>query len=175
MRRCTPCHCARPPSRLRAPLPKVLLHEHLDGGLRPPTLLELCRAARPGRAGRPTPPRWPPGSQANAHAGSLGRYLDGFALTVAAMATPAALERVAFEAAEDARADGCVLAEFRIAPLLFEPTACRGEAAVEALLAGLRAQRRCRCGLIVCAMRHEPPERHAARRAAGAALRRAAA
>ena len=48
-----------------------------------------------------------------------------------------ALERVAFEAAEDALADGCVLAEFRIAPLLFEAHGVAGETAVEALLAGL--------------------------------------
>ena len=71
------------------------------------------------------------------------------------MATPAALERVAFEAAEDARADGCVLAEFRIAPLLFEAHGVPGEAAVEALLAGL-ARSALPSGLIVCAMRHLP-------------------
>jgi adenosine deaminase len=71
------------------------------------------------------------------------------------MATPAALERVAFEAAEDARAGGCVLAEFRIAPLLFEAHGMAGEAAVEALLAGL-ARSALPCGLIVCAMRHLP-------------------
>ena len=64
---------------------------------------------------------------------------------------------MAFEAAEDARADGCVLAEFRIAPLLFEAHGLQGEAAVEALLAGL-ARSALPCGLIVCAMRHEPPE-----------------
>jgi adenosine deaminase len=71
------------------------------------------------------------------------------------MGTPAALERVAFEAAEDARADGCVLAEFRIAPLLFEAHGVAGEAAVEALLEGLRRSP-LPSGLIVCAMRHLP-------------------
>lgn len=133
-------------------MPKVLLHEHLDGGLRLDTLLELLR----GR-GLPCPApdaaalgRW---FDARAHAGSLVEFLRGFSLTVAAMATPAALERVAFEAAEDARADGCVLAEFRIAPLLFEEHGLTGEAAVEALLTGLRRSP-LPCGLIVCAMRH---------------------
>jgi adenosine deaminase len=72
------------------------------------------------------------------------------------MASLSACERVAFEAAEDAREDGCVLAEFRIAPLLLEPFGLAGEAVVEALLAGLRRSP-LRCGLIVCAMRHEPP------------------
>jgi adenosine deaminase len=134
--------------------PKVLLHEHLDGGLRPQTLLELYRAR-----GVPTPADDAPGLaawvQAHAHSGSLGRYLAGFRLTVAAMASLAACDRVAFEAAEDARADGCVLAEFRIAPLLFEPFGLHGDAVVEALLAGLRRSA-LPCGLIVCAMRHEP-------------------
>jgi len=137
-------------------LPKVLLHEHLDGGLRPHTLLDLCRAR-----GMATPAadaaalaEW---VQANANSGSLGRYLAGFALTVEAMASLAACERVAFEAAEDARDDGCVLAEFRIAPLLLEAFGLKGEAVVEALLAGLRRSA-LPCGLIVCAMRTEPPE-----------------
>ena len=136
-------------------LPKVLLHEHLDGGLRPQTLLALCRErglAAPAQDA-PALAAW---VQANANSGSLGRYLAGFKLTVAAMASLAACERVAFEAAEDARDDGCVLAEFRIAPLLFEPFGLAGEAVVEALLAGL-ARSALPCGLIVCAMRHEPP------------------
>ena len=143
------------PSALRA-MPKVLLHEHLDGGLREATLLELLRAR-----GLPCPAddaaglaRW---FDERAHAGSLVEFLRGFALTVAAMATPQALERVAFEAAEDARADGCVLAEFRIAPLLFEAHGLSGEAVVEALLAGL-AHSALPSGLIVCAMRHLPSD-----------------
>jgi adenosine deaminase len=138
-------------------LPKVLLHEHLDGGLRPATLLELCRTR-----GLQTPAddaaalaAW---VQANANSGSLGRYLAGFQLTVAAMASLPACERVAFEAAEDALEDGCVLAEFRIAPLLLEPFGLAVEAVVEALLAGL-SRSALPCGLIVCAMRHEPAER----------------
>ena len=96
-------------------LPKVLLHEHLDGGLRPQTLLDLCAGSAL---------HVPAGDAeglsvwmlANAHSGSLERYLEGFGLTVEAMASPEACEQVAFEAAEDARLDGCVLAEFRMAP-----------------------------------------------------------
>ena len=136
-------------------LPKVLLHEHLDGGLRPQTLLELCR-----RRGLVVPSEDAAGlaawMQANADSGSLERYLRGFALTVAAMASPAACERVAFEAAEDALADGCVLAEFRMAPLLLEGHGLEGDAVVEALVAGL-ARSALPCGLIVCAMRTDPP------------------
>jgi adenosine deaminase len=135
-------------------MPKVLLHEHLDGSLRVATLFELMQAR-----GLVLPAadvdglaRW---FDAHAHAGSLAQYLQGFALTIDAMATPAALERVAFEAAEDALADGCVLAEFRIAPLLFEAHGVAGEAVVEALLAGL-SRSTLPTGLIVCSMRHLP-------------------
>ncbi len=150
----TPAPTPTAPGDTRA-LPKVLLHEHLDGGLRVATLLDLLRQRK---LASPAPDAaaltaW---FSANAHAGSLVKYLEGFALTVSAMATPAALERVAFEAAEDARLDGTVLAEFRIAPLLFEAYGVRGEAAVEALLAGL-ARSPLPTGLIVCGMRHESP------------------
>jgi adenosine deaminase len=148
-------------ARARA-LPKVLLHEHLDGGLRVPTLLQLLQARGlplPAAAGADvaTLAAW---FDANAHAGSLEKYLEGFALTVAAMASPAALEQVAYEAAEDAAAEGAVLAEFRIAPLLFEAHGLPGEAVVEALLAGLARSRLPlgqASGLIVCAMRQLPP------------------
>ena len=137
--------------------PKVLLHEHLDGGIRPETLLDLC-AAR----GIPVPARTPAAlaqwMHDNANSGSLERYLRGFAITCEAMATPEACERIAFEAAEDARDDGCVLAEFRMAPLLLETYGMSGEAVTEALLAGL-ARSPLACGLIVCGMRPEPPER----------------
>lgn len=144
------------PETLRR-LPKVLLHEHLDGGLRPATLLHLLRAR-----GLPAPAEDAAGLAAwfaaHAHAGSLPEYLKGFGLTVAAMAEPAAMEQVAFEAAETARAECCVLAEFRMAPLLLESDTVSAEAAIEALLAGL-ARSALPCGLILCAMRHEPAAR----------------
>lgn len=136
-------------------LPKVLLHEHLDGGLRVATLFELLQQ-RGIAAPAPDAAQLAAWFDANAHAGSLTKYLEGFALTVAAMATPEAMARVAFEAAEDSRAEGAVLAEYRIAPLLFEAHGVPGDAAVEALLAGLQ-QSTLPSGLIVCAMRHLAP------------------
>jgi adenosine deaminase len=137
-------------------LPKVLLHEHLDGGLSHRTLLRLLRsrgieAPATDEAGLAA---W---FDAHAHAGSLVEYLKGFGLTVAAMAEPAAMEQVAFEAAESARGQGCLLAEFRMAPLLLESAEVPVEAAVEALLAGLDRSP-LPCGLILCAMRHLPPQ-----------------
>jgi adenosine deaminase len=150
-----------------AGMPKVVLHDHLDGSLRAGTLLDLL-AAR----GLPAPADDAAGIEAwmyaRAHAGTLEAYLEGFALTVAAMADPQALARVASEAAQDALAEGAVLAEFRIAPLLFEPLGIEPDLAVEALLDGL-ARSELRCGLIVCAMRHEPPAQ--TERAAALALR----
>ena len=137
--------------------PKVLLHEHLDGGLRPTTLFELCKARGidlpAGDAAALA--QW---MHDNANSGSLVRYLRGFAITCAAMATPEACERIAFEAAEDAREDGCVLAEFRMAPLLLEELGMEGEAVVESLLRGL-TRSPLACGLIVCGMRPDPAER----------------
>lgn len=164
-----PPHGAPPRRRseLSLALPKVLLHEHLDGTLRVATLFELLRArgVEPPARDVAALQAW---FEARAHAGSLTEYLRGFALTVAAMASPEALERVAFEAAEDALAQGCVLAEFRIAPLLFEDHGIAPEAAVEAMLAGL-ARSSLQSGLIVCAMRERPSEH--VQRAAALALR----
>jgi adenosine deaminase len=134
-------------------VPKVLLHEHLDGGLRPQTLLDLCQQKNISLPVN-TPQavaRW---LQDNANSGSLERYVAAFAPTVAAMGDPAACERVAFEAAEDALLEGCVLAEFRMAPLLLQPHGLAGEAAVEALVAGLQRSS-LPCALIVCAMRSD--------------------
>jgi adenosine deaminase len=152
-------------------IPKVLLHEHLDGGLRVATLRELLL-----ERGLPSPASDDAGLaawfDANAHAGSLEKYLEGFALTVAAMARPEALRRVTREAADDAADHGVVLAEFRIAPLLFEPHGTAGDDAVEAMLQGLADSRLpllTHSGLIVCAMRHE--DEAATMRAAQLALR----
>jgi adenosine deaminase len=140
-------------TRARA-CPKVLLHEHLDGGLCVATLLELlhARGITPPAPDVPALQAW---FAANAHAGSLEKYLEGFALTVAAMASPEALRRVAREAAQDAADQGAVLAEFRMAPLLLEPHGVSGEAAVEALLQGL-AEAPIPAGLIICALRNFP-------------------
>jgi len=95
--------------------PKVLLHDHLDGGLRPQTVLELA-----AEVGHELPAsdaeslgRW---FAEAADSGSLVRYLETFDHTVAVMQTAAALTRVARECVEDLAADGVVYAEIRYAP-----------------------------------------------------------
>ncbi|KXS19139.1 adenosine deaminase [Gonapodya prolifera JEL478] len=138
-------------------MPKVLLHEHLDGGLRPSTLLELL-VSRNMATPAPCATTLTTWFRDRAHSGSLPAYLSSFALTIAAMASPEALERVAFEAAEDAWHDGVVLAEFRADPLAFEAYGVSGEDAVEAMLRGL-ARSELPNGLIVCGMRETPEER----------------
>ena len=136
-------------------LPKVLLHEHLDGDLRPATLIELARA-RHIALPAPDPQALAAWFVRQASAGSLIDFLKTFALTVEVMASEAGIERIAFEAAEDARADGCVLAEFRCAPHLFEPWGVSAEAATEAMLRGLRRSA-LRSGLILCGIRNHAP------------------
>jgi adenosine deaminase len=95
--------------------PKVLLHDHLDGGLRPQTVLELADAV-----GHPLPAgdaeslgRW---FAEAADSGSLVRYLETFEHTVGVMQTQEAIERVARECVADLAADGVVYAEVRYAP-----------------------------------------------------------
>jgi len=117
-------------------LPKVLLHDHLDGGLRPATIVEL--ADRAGYRLLPTEDvqalsDW---FQAGANRGDLGLYLEGFAHTVAVMQTPEALVRVAAECVEDLADDGVVYAEIRFAPELHTARGMSEPEVVEAVLEG---------------------------------------
>jgi adenosine deaminase len=97
------------------PAPKALLHDHLDGGLRPATIIELA-----GEVGHELPTTDPAELGewfvAAADSGSLERYLETFAHTVAVMQTEQGLFRVAKECALDLAADGVVYAEVRYAP-----------------------------------------------------------
>lgn len=144
---------------------RVSLHEHLDGSLRPATLLELGHQAgvllpADDAAGLTTYLR-------DAVRGSLARYLACFDLTVAVLQTEEALERAAYEHAEQLSADNCDRGEIRFAPQLHAP----GHAAsIRAVLAGLERARtdgHCDTTLIVCAMRNlDPRDSEAVARAA---------
>ncbi len=140
---------------LRAP--KVLLHDHLDGGLRPATVIEL--AEETGYDGLPTTDvdelaAW---FTSGADRKSLELYLEGFSHTVGVMQTPESLHRVARECAEDLAADGVVYAEVRFAP---EQHLSRGmdmDQVVEAVLAGFAdgsAGTGITVGTLITAMRH---------------------
>jgi adenosine deaminase len=98
--------------------PKALLHDHLDGGLRPSTIVDL--AAEFGYAGLPTsdPDELAAWIRRGADRKSLELYLETFAHTVGVMQERDAIIRVAAECAEDLAADGVVYAEVRYAPEL---------------------------------------------------------
>jgi adenosine deaminase len=122
-------------SEIRA-APKVLLHDHLDGGLRPQTVLELARETGyrdlPGDNVEELTRRLTEG----AHRGHLEVYLDAFRHTVGVMQTPEALTRVARECAEDLAADGVVYAEVRFAPELHTERGLSLDEVVQAVLEG---------------------------------------
>ncbi len=135
--------------------PKALLHDHLDGGLRIGTVLEL--AAEVGYEGLPAGE-----SEAlsawfyQGESGSLENYLDAFAHTTAVMQTPSALERVAHEAVQDLAADGVRYAEIRFAPTLHTAGGLEPTEVVAAVAAGIRAgetETGCVARLIIGAMR----------------------
>lgn len=119
-------------------MPKVLLHDHLDGGLRPETVIELADDA--GYEDLPTrdPQELTEILTAGAHRGHLNLYLDAFRHTVGVMQTRDALHRVAREAAEDLAADGIVYAEVRFAPELHTERGLTLDEAVEAVLRGFQ-------------------------------------
>ncbi len=108
-------HAAYEPEFDFRDLPKVSLHDHLDGGLRPSTIIELAE-----QAGHELPATdadalgaW---FRESADSGSLVRYLETFEHTVAVMQTREALIRVAREFVEDLAEDGVIYAEVRYAP-----------------------------------------------------------
>jgi adenosine deaminase len=136
--------------------PKVLLHDHLDGGLRPQTVLEL--ASEIGYRELPTtdPDELAKWFTRGADRKSLELYLEGFRHTVAVMQTRDAVERVAAECVEDLAADGIVYAEVRMAPELLTDGGLSLDEAVTAMLDGLRrgaSGKPITVGLIVTAMR----------------------
>jgi adenosine deaminase len=123
-------------------VPKVLLHDHLDGGLRPQTVLELARetgyADLPADNAEDLAKRLTEG----ASRGHLEVYLDAFRHTVGVMQTPQALYRVAYECAEDLAADGVVYAEVRFAPELHTAGGLTLDEVVHAVLSGFHDGRR---------------------------------
>jgi adenosine deaminase len=139
--------------------PLIVLHDHLDGGLRPETVLELCAIPLPfDEAGALA------GWFDQRGSGSLERYLDSFVYTLAAMGTPEALRRVAREAVEDHAAAGVIHAELRFGPLLLP--SMTPEVVVESVLAGLQDgsdATGATTGLILCALRHLPDSEKVAR------------
>ena len=139
-------------------LPKAELHCHLDGSLRPETMIELAR-----ELDRPMPA--PDAASLREYmtvddARNLEDYLERFAITLSVMQTERALERIAYELAEDAAHDGVRYIEVRYAPVLNVREGLSLEQAVEAPLRGLaraEADHGIKGRVIVTAIRNMAP------------------
>ena len=118
-------------------LPKVLLHEHLDGVLRPKTVIELAGAVNYIALPTGDPQALAEWFHQGANQGSLAKYLEGFAHTIAVMQTEEALERVAYEQAEDLSKDGVVYFETRFAPIFHTRKGLTHQQVVSSVLKGL--------------------------------------
>ena len=116
--------------------PKVLLHDHLDGGLRPSTVIDLANTS--GYENLPSNnvdelSKW---FHEGANRRDLNLYLETFTHTVGVMQDEYSCHRVAKECAEDLAEDGCVYAEIRFAPSLFTAQGLSVHEIIEAVLSG---------------------------------------
>lgn len=141
-------------------LPKTDLHVHLDGSLRASTIVELGRAQ-----GVDLPADSAAGIEeaigAGKNFGSLVEYLRGFSVTLSVLQDEAALERAAYELAEDAHLENVRYMEVRYAPMLHTRKGLRLTKVVEAVLSGLRQARETfgiKSNVILCGLRNISPE-----------------
>jgi adenosine deaminase len=149
----------RPTRELVARAPKVLLHDHLDGGLRPATILELALEAGYRELPERDPERLGEWFFEGANRKALSLYLEGFRHTIAVMQSAEALERVAYECMEDMARDNVVYAEMRFAPHFHTAGGLGLDAVMLAVLRGLKRGSQefdVQFGLIVSALRNEP-------------------
>ena len=141
-------------------LPKVELHEHLDGSLRPSTIITLAKErdiVLPEYDEEKLGAWFRAGSERK----SLSLYLESFNITTAVLQDREALARTAEEEIEDLAEDGVVYAEIRFAPSLHTRKGLSMDEVVRSVLDGLQRGKRktgVEFGLILCAMRNESPE-----------------
>jgi len=137
-------------------LPKILLHEHLDGGVRPATVIELAQELK--YEGLPTsdPVELADWFHRGAQRGNLVEYLEGFSNTIVVMQTREGLERIAYEFLEDMSRDGVIHAEVRFAPVFHTSRGLNQDEVVGSVVDGLERGAHefgITWGLIICAMR----------------------
>jgi len=138
-------------------LPKVDLHHHLDGGLRPQTIMELADKYKV-KLPETNPDKLAEWFHRGADRKNLGLYLEGFATVLSVMQSEEALERVARETIEDLAKDNLAYVEIRFAPVLHLQGKLNLEKVVQSVLRGLEAGREAtgvQFGLILCAMRDQ--------------------
>ena len=138
-------------------IPKAVLHEHLDGGLRIDTILDIADVE--GYTGLPSTDASELASWFfQGESGSLEQYLEAFAHTTAVMQTPESISRIAYESGEDLARDGVLYAEVRYDPGLSTKQGLRREDVIEAMLDGFsRASRDTGIAIyaIATALRHQ--------------------
>lgn len=138
-------------------IPKVELHDHLDGGVRPQTIVELADTygiSLPAKDAASLAEWFHRGADRQ----NLSLYLEGFSVTTSVMQTKEALERIAYETIRDRGEDNNVYVEIRFAPILHVQGGLNLETVVETVLKGLERGKRetgVEYGLILCAMRHQ--------------------
>jgi len=140
--------------------PKVELHDHLDGGLRPQTIIDLADTYNVNIPSQ-DPQELGLWFSRGATQKNLPMYLETFAVTVAVLQTKAALSQVATEAVEDLAAENVVYAEIRFAPILHTKQGMSLEEAIIAVLEGLDEGKRrtgMAYGLILCSLRNQDPQ-----------------
>ncbi len=140
-------------------LPKTDLHVHLDGSLRPETVLDLARS-RGVLADLRDVGDVLAICRAPQECSSLEDYLKVFDVTLQVMQDAAALERIAWELAEDAHQENVRWLEVRYAPILHQRGGLALDEVVAAVQRGLARGQRCygiRCGQIICGIRHLDP------------------
>ncbi len=116
--------------------PKVLLHDHLDGGLRPSTVIDLADISGYKELPSSNVEKLSEWFHEGANRRDLNLYLETFAHTVGVMQDEYSCHRVAKECAEDLAEDGCVYAEIRFAPSLFTTQKLSVHEVIEAVLSG---------------------------------------
>ncbi len=138
-------------------VPKVLLHDHLDGGLRPQTIIELANEQKYNKLPTKEPEELGKWFHRGANKGNLVEYLQGFEHTCAVMQSKEALERVSYEMMEDMKNDGVCYVETRFAPVFHTSKSLYNEDVVNAVLSGLEKGKKdfgVGYGLILCGMRN---------------------
>jgi adenosine deaminase len=138
-------------------VPKVLLHDHLDGGLRPATIIELAKDVNYKKLPAYDADKLAEWFHRGANKGNLVEYLQGFEHTTAVMQTREGLERAAYEMMEDMKDDGVCYVETRFAPVFHTAKGLYHEDIVAAVLSGLEKGKRdfgVGFGLILCGMRN---------------------
>jgi len=152
-------------------LPKALLHDHLDGGLRPQTIIDIADEIGYDKLPTKDPEKLADWFQESCNSGSLVRYLETFDHTIAVMQRREDLIRVARECVLDLARDGVVYAEVRGAPELFTTQGLSIDKVVEATLEGYRQGmaeaanegNKIRVESILCALRQNHRDRETAR------------